>query len=199
MSKGIQHLKQFSLFKNLIENYSISMFEKQVSVFHELVAAIVYQQISVAAADNIHKRFLIKMGGNIYSVDELIEVSEEEMQECGLSKQKRGYMKNIAHFFKEHDLEIMNWDDLSDEEIIELLTKIKGVGEWTVQMLLLFFLERQDVFPVKDLGVQIAMKGIFKLDLEKKILEKKMIEISEPWKPYRSLATKYLWAWKRAH
>lgn len=199
MTVAETYLMKFTPFKTIIPELSIAVFEKQASVFHELVAGIVFQQISYKAAENIHNRFVDMIGGKLYTVDDLIKVSDEEMIACGLSNQKRRYMKNIAHFFNDNRLESTDWDTLSNEEIHDLLIQIKGVGEWTIQMLLLFYLERPDIFPVKDLGVQIAMKKIFGLTEEKKLLEAKMVEIAEPWKPYRSIATKYLWAWKRVN
>ena len=192
-----KYLTQFPVMKDVISSYSLEDFVKQKSVFHELVAGIVFQQISFKAATSIYNRFLIKMGGDFYSVDDLLEITEEEMQECGLSNQKRKYMKNIATFFKEHKLDYVDWTGFSNEDIFDRLIQIKGVGEWTIQMLLMFYLERPDIFPTKDLGIQIAMRGLFDLTEEKKELEQKMKEIAEPWRPYRTVASMYLWAWKR--
>ena len=107
------------------------------------------------------------------------------------------YVQNIARFFQEKALFTFDWSTMTDAEIIKLLTEIKGVGEWTVQMVLIFELMREDVFPAKDLGIQQAMIGVYELKEEKKHLIKKMNEIAENWKPYRTWATLYLWAWKR--
>ena len=99
----------------------------------------------------------------------------------------------LASFAIENGMSFEILSAKSDEEIIKYLTEIKGVGKWTVQMVLMFPMDRPDVFPVDDLGIQTKMIAHYKLEGEKKVLRKRMIEIAENWKPYRSLASKYLW------
>ena len=118
------------------------------------------------------------------------------MRGAGLSYQKAGYLKNIALFSKEQTLDYRKLHTKTDEELIEYLTSIKGVGKWTVEMILIFTLNRQDVFPLDDLGIQQAMAKLFNLRKTGKELKKEMLKRSAVWAPYRSLATRHLWNWK---
>ena len=122
----------------------------------------------------------------------------EKMRRVGLSYQKAGYLKNIAQFSIEETLEYSRLKKKSDEDLIEYLTEIKGVGRWTVEMILMFSLGRPDIMPVDDLGIQTAMKGVYKIDLEGRQLKEKMLELSEKWRPHRTVACVYLWRWKEA-
>ena len=107
------------------------------------------------------------------------------------------YVQNVAAFCFEHKITDKKLHKLSNEEIIELLTQIKGVGKWTVEMLLMFSLGREDVFAVDDLGIQQAMAQLYKLDgTNKKILKENMLKISAKWSPYRTYACLHLWRWK---
>jgi DNA-3-methyladenine glycosylase II len=126
----------------------------------------------------------------------VLELPIEQMRAVGLSNQKASYLKNVAQFFRDNDLENKDWSNLSDEEIITYLTQIKGVGRWTVQMILMFTLARLDVFPVLDLGIQQGMKRLYSLEQEGKDLHKTMHEIAEHWRPFRSVASRYIWKWK---
>lgn len=126
-------------------------------------------------------------------IKSFLESKDEVLRSAGLSRQKLSYIKNVAQFSLENDMSFEYLNAMSDEEIIKYLTAIKGIGKWTVQMVLMFPMDRQDIFPVDDLGIQVKMKYWYKLDLEKKALKDELIKISEKWKPYRSLGAKYLW------
>ena len=195
--KALQHLKKDPHLRKVIEEVSYLNLRQSGNTFNELVKAIAYQQISYKAADTIYGRFLHLVGGEFFSPDDVLLLEEDELRAVGFSRQKAAYTQNIARFFKERNLFTFDWATMGDEDILELLTEIKGVGEWTVQMMLIFELHREDVFPVKDLGIQQAMMGIYDFRSEKKALHNKMNEIAEPWRPYRTLASLYLWGWKR--
>ncbi len=199
LTKAEKFLLTIEPFNEWIPKLTIDQFERQASVFNELVAGIIYQQISIKAAASIHNKLNQRMGGPSFSPANILEHSLEDLRSCGLSGQKASYILNIASFFQENKLHDHSWDKMSDEQIIDYLTEIKGVGVWTVQMLLMFYFERPDVFPERDLGIQLAMKGMFGLTEEKKDLIAKMNIIAEAWKPHRTTASKYLWAWKRLH
>lgn len=200
MSKEIvKQLSKDPVMKGVVKNHEILYLPNSMTVFHELVKNIVYQQISVKAAASIYERFIKYIGTDDFLPEELLLYSQEELRTAGLSNQKSGYILNIGRFFTEHQIEESTWEKMSDQEVIDTLTQIKGVGEWTAQMILLIQLLRQDVFPVKDLGIQIAMKKLYGLKSEKKELIKDMEEIAEQWRPFRSAASLYLWAWKRAN
>ena len=107
------------------------------------------------------------------------------------------YIQNVAVFCIEHNITDTKLLVMENEEIIDLLVQIKGVGQWTVEMLLMFSLGREDVFALDDLGIQQSMEKLFGLNsTNKKLLKAKMLELSEPWKPYRSYACLHLWRWK---
>ena len=197
--KAIKHLKKDPILKGMIKDTTYLKIPQSGNVFNELVKGIAYQQISYKAADTIYGRFLHLVGGEFFSPDDVLLLEPDEMRAVGFSRQKAAYTQNIARFFKEKELFIFDWETLTDDEIVHLLTQIKGVGEWTVQMVLIFELIREDVLPVKDLGIQQAMAALFDIKEEKAKLHRKMEEIAEPWKPYRTWATLYLWAWKRVN
>ena len=197
--KALKHLKKDPVLKGIIKDTTYLKIPQSGNVYNELVKGIAYQQISYKAADTIYGRFLHLVGGEFFSPDDVLLLEEDELRAVGFSRQKAAYTQNIARFFKEKNLFTFDWDTLSDDEIVDLLTQIKGVGEWTVQMVLIFELIREDVLPVKDLGIQQAMAALFDIKEEKKKLHQKMEEIAEPWKPYRTWATLYLWAWKRVN
>jgi len=115
-----------------------------------------------------------------------------------LSRQKAGYLLNIAEYFIENKNIEEIIATLNDDEVITHLTTIKGVGVWTVKMVLMFYLQRQDVFPYEDLAIAQVLRTLYKISEEKKMAKSEMIAVAENWKPYRSTASFYLWAWKRA-
>ncbi len=164
----------------------------ETDIYQSLLRSIVSQQLSGKVADVIWKRFTHLF--DLYPVPEkLIETDISVLRAVGLSFNKARYLQNVAQFSLENDLSFETLSNLPDDEIIDLLTQIKGVGKWTAQMILMFPLDRPDVFPVDDLGIQQGMKKLYALDAEKVLLKEKMTEISERWRPYRSLASKYIW------
>lgn len=161
-----------------------------------LVGSIISQQLSTKVAKVIQDRFLTLFKNKFPTNKAILKTDDEKLRAIGLSYQKLSYIKNIATYFEENKLNGINWSELSDEEIIKLLIQIKGVGQWTTEMVLMFGLSRPDVFSAGDYGIQMAMKKLYNLKLEGKDLQKKMIQIAEKWRPYRSHACMYLWAWK---
>ena len=110
-----------------------------------------------------------------------------------MSNNKVRYIKNVAEFSLENDISFEQLQRKSNQEIMDYLTQIKGVGKWTVQMILMFPMDRQNVFPIDDLGIQKGMKKLYQLDVEKKELKQKLDEIADNWHPYKTLASKYIW------
>lgn len=192
IDKGLKHLKQNDRgMRRLIEEFETPVFIKDINYFEALVRSIVYQQLSGKAAATIHKRFkgLFNKDQNL-SPSIVLEKSHDELSSVGLSSQKASYIHNIAYAFKA-GIVPDNIETISDDKVIECLTTIKGVGLWTAQMFLMFTLNRPDVFPVTDLGIQKGFQLYFQLDeLPKPDL---MIKKAEPWVPYRTLASWYLW------
>lgn len=161
--------------------------------YYTLLRSVVGQQLSVKAAATIFNRFLELFPGKYPNPEEVLLLLDEQLRGVGLSGQKTSYVRAVAEFKKSGKLEPEVISHLEDEELIKHLTHIKGVGRWTAEMLLMFALERPDVFPADDLGIQNAMKKRYGLTTEKKELRKQMFEIAETWKPYRTIASKYLW------
>ncbi|MBX0331985.1 DNA-3-methyladenine glycosylase [Pontibacter sp. HSC-14F20] len=162
-------------------------------LYLRLISAIVSQQLSTKAAATIFRRFK-ELYPEEYPHPYLVhETTDETLRSAGLSFQKIGYVRNVASFAQGGNLEHALINAMEDEALIQHLTQIKGVGRWTVEMLLMFALERPDVMPVDDLGIQNAMKRHYSLEESGKALKARMIEIAENWRPYRTIACKYLW------
>ena len=158
-----------------------------------LLRAIVSQQISTKAAAAIWKRFQALFPPEGYPEPrEVLARSEDELRAAGLSRQKAGYLKAIAEYNERGLLDYDHLTSLSEEAFTQHLTTIKGVGRWTAQMLQMFALDQPDVFSEGDLGVQNAMRKHYGLAETGRALQKRMTAIAEPWRPYRSLACKYL-------
>lgn len=162
-------------------------------LYYKLLSSIVSQQLSTKVAATIFRRFIELFPDNYPLPDLVLDAPDELLRSAGLSFQKIGYVRNVAAFAKNGNLGHATISALEDEALIKHLTQIKGVGRWTVEMLLMFALERPDVFPVDDLGIQNAMKRHYGLEETGKPLRLKMTEIAEKWRPYRTIASKYLW------
>jgi DNA-3-methyladenine glycosylase II len=162
-----------------------------------LMASIMSQQLNTKVAKVIYKRFLDLYGGEEPTTTQVLTSSFDTLRSIGLSNAKVGYIQNVARFCIEHNVTDSKLTALTNDEIIDLLTQIKGVGKWTVEMLLMFTLGREDVFAVDDLGIQQAMIQVYKIPAgNKKSVKEKMLNISSKWSPYRTYACLHLWNWK---
>jgi len=161
--------------------------------YFDLVRAIVFQQLSGKAAQTIFDRFANLFEDQWPHPEKLVALDMETLRSVGLSRQKAAYVQNVAAFFLEENLLSHHWVAYDDEAVIGLLTRIKGVGRWTAEMILMFTLNRPDVFPVDDLGIQTAITRLYGLPKDAKDLKAQMTGISEAWRPYRTTASKYLW------
>ncbi len=168
--------------------------EKTKNVTMSLVWSIMSQQLSIQVAKVMHGRFLALYGGKFPSPKTIRATPVEKIRAIGISQSKANYIHNVAEFIDTKKITVSKLDKMTDEEVIALLTEIKGVGRWTVEMLLIFGLKREDVFAVDDLGIQKAMIQLFKLqDLDKKELRLKMASLSKRWSPYRSYICLHMW------
>ncbi len=158
-----------------------------------LVRAIVGQQLSTKAAKSIFERLVDYFGGHTPTPSQLLEADPEEMRAAaGLSRAKVGFLRDLAEHVERGELELDRLDELPDEEVIEQLTAVKGIGEWSAHMFLMFHLGRPDVLPVGDQGIRNAVKAQYRL---RKLPDaKRMEKIAKPWRPYRTLACLYLWS-----
>jgi DNA-3-methyladenine glycosylase II len=195
-AKILQHLSKDPLLKKAIAAVELQEKRPETTVYGSLLRSIISQQLSVKAAATIYGRFVELLGSQTPNPTLVLEKSVEDLRAVGLSKQKAGYMHNIATFAQQNDLEKIDWSTYSDEKIIIFLTEIKGVGVWTVQMILMFTLQRPDVLPTADLGIQQAIQQLYELEETGKALITKMKEIAAPWSPYQTTACLYLWSWK---
>lgn len=162
-----------------------------------LIGAIMSQQLSTRVAEVIYQRFLDLYGGKEPSPQQVLDTPAPILRGIGLSNAKVSYVHNVARFTVEEKLTDKKLHKMENDEVIAYLTQIKGVGRWTVEMLLMFYLGREDVFAIDDLGLQQSMIKLYRLDTaDKKALRQRLLEISAKWAPYRTYACRYLWAWK---
>jgi DNA-3-methyladenine glycosylase II len=156
-----------------------------------LVRAIVGQQLSVKAAATIHGRVLELFGGENPSPQELLDADEADLRGAGLSGRKAEYLQSLAQHVLDGSLEVDRLDQLPDDEVVAEITAVRGLGEWSAHMFLMFHLEREDVLPTGDLGIRKAAQVEYGLDEMPKPDE--LTELAEPWRPRRTLACLYLW------
>ena len=156
-----------------------------------LVRAILHQQLSTKAATTIHRRFLQLYPDTFPSATDILDTPDVTLRSVGISRPKILYLKDLAQKVLEDLPTLEELEKMDDESIIKTLTQIKGVGRWTVQMLLIFRMNRYDVLPVDDLGVRVGIKKVYGLD---ELPDRKTIEsLAQRWKPYCSIASWYLW------
>ncbi|MEO5647193.1 MAG: DNA-3-methyladenine glycosylase [Chitinophagaceae bacterium] len=193
----IPHLSKDKKLQKLVELLPAQDLIPRKNVYLHLCSSIISQQLSTKVADVIYKRFLALFNTKIPTPQQIISTPLENLRGIGLSNAKAGYVANVCRFFIEEEITDAKLNKMGNEEVIELLTKIKGVGKWTVEMILMFTLAREDVFAVDDLGIQQAMSKLYNIDAtDKKQMKEKMLKISMRWSPYRTYACRYLWRWK---
>jgi len=198
----MQHIKHLSKDKKLREIISLQdpyTLIKGKDIYLSLCKSIVSQQLSTRVAEVIYGRFLDLYKNRKPTAQQIIDTPLEKLRSVGLSNAKANYLQNVCRFFIEEKLTDAKLHKMSDEAIIEKLTQIKGVGKWTVEMILMFALGREDVFAMDDLIIQQRFALLYKLDMtDKKAFKIKMQQQSIKWSPYRTYACRYLWGWKDA-
>ena len=188
------HLKKDKKFAPLLAQANHTI-KKRKNTPVRLMASIISQQLSTKVAAIIFSRFLALFDGKEPSCEQVLKCTN--LRSIGLSQSKVHYIQNVAQFFLEHQITDKQLYNMQPDAIIDLLTQIKGVGKWTVQMLMLFSLAQEDVFALDDLGIQQAMIRLYKIKYDtKKELHTKMLTISNKWTPFRSYACLHLWQWK---
>lgn len=185
-------LKKDPKLQDLFYDPLIENLYPESNYFQAIVKSIVYQQLSVKAAKKIHQRFI-----NIFRLSKYLEpkdvinIPKEKLKSVGLSYMKVDYIKNVAIYFMDNPKVISTLDKKNDQEIIDLISSIKGVGVWTVQMFLMFTLNRPDIFPVTDLALQKGYSAFYK---KKNLVDPKiMLKHSMEWIPHRTTMSLYLW------
>ena len=192
----ISHLKQDKQLAILIDHCKIQLHKSPLSVYDDLIRSVVSQQLSTSAAATIYGRFVASLTDIVPIPTQILNKSIDELRSYGLSFQKAGYIQNITRHFIDNDLFDYNWENHTDEEIISELTKIKGVGKWTVEMILMFSMYREDVLPLDDLIIRNHMIALYGVKSTGKQMIADLTEIAAPWRPFRTYACRYLWAAK---
>ena len=191
-----RHLKKDKGLAELVKGEAYTL-QKRKNTAIRLIASIVSQQLSTKVAAIIFKRFLDIYKGKEPGMQAIIDTPFDILRGIGLSNSKVNYVQNVAQFFISQKITDKQLYAMEPEAVIELLTQIKGVGRWTVEMLLMFSLGHEDVFAVDDLGIQQAMIRLYKIKYStKKELQTKMLKRSLAWAPYRTYACLHLWNWK---
>ena len=165
--------------------------ERPGEAYGTLVRSIVGQQLSTKAAATIYGRVLERFGGHTPTPKQLLKADPEDLRAAGLSRAKVAYLRDLAEHVEDGALELERLPDLPDEEVAAQLMAIKGLGQWTADMFLIFHLGRPDILPVGDQGIRRAIQVQY--GLRKLPDAKRMQTIAKPWRPYRSLASLYLW------
>jgi len=190
------HLKKDKKFAPLLAQANHTI-KKRKNTPLRLMASIISQQLSTKVAAIIFGRFIALFEGKEPSCEQVLKCTNDQLRSIGLSQSKVHYIQNVAQFFLEHQITDKQLYKMQPDAIIDLLTQIKGVGKWTVQMLMLFSLAQEDIFALDDLGIQQAMIRLYKIKYDtKKELHTKMLTISNKWTPFRSYACLHLWQWK---
>ena len=206
MRKAITHLKKSDpVMASIIARVGPFRLDRRPATFEAMVRAIVFQQLAGAAARTIYQRLQNACeqavggqdtprslyGGFGITPESVLALTEEQMRACGLSRQKLGYIRDLAQKTISREVDFARLPDMSDDDVIEHLTRVKGIGLWSAQMFLIFALGRLDVMPTADLGINMAIcRAYGKRKIPK---PKQILKFSEKWKPYRSLACWYLW------
>lgn len=192
-----QHLSKDVRMRRLVSQFDILPLSKEKNIHLELCSSIISQQLSTKVAEVIFGRFLNLFKKRSPSCAEIIAIPFNELKAIGLSESKTRYIQNVCSFFIENKITDTRLQKMEDEVLIDFFSQIKGVGRWTVEMILIFSMGREDVFAVDDLGIQSAMADVYDWkDLDKKKLKEKMVKKAENWRPYRTYACRYLWAWR---
>lgn len=191
-----KHLSKDEKLKKLIKEHGHFELKKQMNLCLYLCYSIMSQQLSSKVALVLRKRFIDLYGGEP-TPQQIVDTPFEKLRGIGLSNAKVSYVQNVARFEIEKGLDHKKLDKMSNEEAIEYLTQIKGVGRWTSEMLLMFALCREDIFSPGDEGLRQAVIGLYGLKhRNKKIMMEKIVKIAEQWSPYRTYACLYLWRWR---
>lgn len=191
MRKAIEHLKSADpVLAQIIDRVGAFKMQYREPTFEGLARSIVYQQLSGKAAGTIYGRVLEACGGQM-APPAVLDLTPERMRELGLSKQKSAYLRDLAEKTASGELDFNAFADMADDDVIEHLTQVKGIGVWTVHMFLMFYLRRPNVLPTGDLGIRNAIKRAYRMRKDPKPAD--IERIARKWHPYCSVASWYMW------
>jgi DNA-3-methyladenine glycosylase II len=177
------------LLKIIIRNHAGPLLQSRGDAFTTLARSIVGEQISVSAAESVWQKLLESVGA--LGPAAIVRMDPSKLRACGLSTEKSTYLIDLAEHFLDGSLNTADWSNHDDEQLIAELTRVKGVGRWTAEMFLIFFMLRPDILPVDDVGLQRAMSLHY--NSGKPLSKLKIRQIALAWQPWRTVATWYLW------
>jgi DNA-3-methyladenine glycosylase II len=197
VSEHLEKLNKDKKLQKIIALQQPYVLNMEKNIHLHICSSIISQQLSTKVAAVIYGRFLKLFKKKTPSPADILAVPFDDLRAIGLSNSKTHYVRNVCEFFIANNVTDKMLHKMGDEELINFLVQIKGIGRWTAEMILMFTLGREDVFAVDDLGIQQSMTKLYKLDAaDKKGMKEKMTTISSKWKPYRTYACRYLWGWK---
>ncbi len=195
----ILHLSKDKKLKTIIDLQEPFLLEKRKKVYLRLCSSILSQQLSTKVAKVLYQRFLDLFESKEPTPEQILAIPATTFRSIGFSNAKASYVHNVARFFVENKITDAALHKMNNEDVLALLTQIKGVGKWTVEMTLMFTLGREDIFAIDDLGLKQSVVKLYKLkETDPKLLREKIQKISLKWAPYRTYACRYLWGWKDA-
>ena len=193
-AKAAEHLAQNDpVLRPIIERVGPSTIRPHKDYYWELVDSIISQQLSVKAARSIESRFQELFGSQVPKPEQILEKDVEELRSVGLSRPKAGYIRDLAQHIGDGKIRFDRFDSLSNDEIMKELIDVKGIGEWTVHMFLMFCMGRLDVLPVGDLGIRNSMRQLYGFKDVPTPDEIKAVAKKYHWRPYESIASWYVW------
>jgi len=193
----IQHLSKDKVLAKIIDKKNPVILSTEKNIYLQVCFSIMSQQLSTKVAAIIHERFLELFDNKKPTLEKIAATPFATLKSIGLSDSKTNYVLNVCDYFIEHKLTDAKLLKMKDEEVIQTLTAIKGVGHWTAEMVMMFAMGREDVFSADDLGIQQQMCSLYSIDnTSKKQMKIDMETIAAKWSPFRSYACRYLWGWK---
>ncbi len=197
LTNHIHYLSKDKRLSKIINLQEHCVLEVRKKVYLRLCSSILSQQLSTKVAKVLYQRFLGLFGGREPTPRQILDKPASVFRSIGFSNAKASYVHNVARFFVENKITDASLYKMNNEEVLELLTQIKGVGKWTVEMILMFTLGREDIFAIDDLGLKQSVIKLYNIkETDPKLLREKIQKISLKWSPYRTYACRYLWGWK---
>jgi len=192
LKSAVTHLKKDPVLKDLIDRFGVINYKPPQDRFTNLVSEIIGQQLSGKAADTIYNRFLTLFPKQKFTPDLILDIEDLTLRNCGMSWAKARSLHDLSNKIISKTVQLNKLDQMSDDEVIAHLTQVKGIGRWTAEMKLMFALQRPDILPLDDVGIQNAFVKNYGFKKDKR-LKTKILKTAKSWQPYRTLACWYLW------
>jgi DNA-3-methyladenine glycosylase II len=194
IDEALAHLRAVDpVMRDLIELHPYDMEMRTAPPYESLLRTILFQQLAGAAANAIQRRLLAlhEPAGQLPTPEQILATTDDEFRSAGVSRQKAGYMRDLALKASDGTLDFEHFPEMDDDEVIKRITAVHGLGEWSAHMFLMFYMGRPDVLPIGDLGVRNGMKAAYGLEVAPTPARAK--EIGAPWAPFRSVGSWYMW------